>query len=140
MMLTVIITDDDPVTLFMHTVTVKKSGLSVAPLIFSNAKDTLAFLDAQLASQEGLGKRFLILLDINMPEMSGWDLLDSIAEKGYRNVCAVVISSSVNVEDHAKANTYKAVIGFLEKPLSEIKLRTLTESVSYNSAWKLINN
>lgn len=132
---TVIITDDDQVTLFMHNLFVKRSGLSKTPISFSNAKETLAYLEKH-ANQETV---HLILLDINMPEMSGWDLLDCINKKKYKNIYVLVISSSVNVEDREKASSYAHVVGFCEKPLSDAKIQTFTESEQYKSAWKILD-
>jgi CheY-like chemotaxis protein len=129
---TVVITDDDPVTVFMHNLFVKKSGLTDSPVSFSNAMDTLEYL----AKHEGPMHAHLILLDINMPGMSGWDLLSRINENKFRNVNVVIVSSSVNTEDREKADVCEHVIGFLEKPLSNAKIQALMESKRYRSVWK----
>ncbi len=129
---TVIITDDDPVTVFMHNLFVKKSGLTDNPVSFSNAMDTLEYL----AKHEGPMRGHLLLLDINMPGMSGWDLLNRINENKFRNVNVVIVSSSVNTEDREKADVCERVIDFLEKPLSNAKIQALMESERYRSAWK----
>ena len=128
---TVLITDDDPVTLYMHKLCVKKSGLSQSFVGFSSANETLEYLDAS----HGSGVKYLILLDINMPVMSGWELLDSIIKREYGGINVVMVSSSVNVEDYRKAESYDQVVGFIEKPLSQAKILTLTETEKYKACW-----
>lgn len=125
----ILITDDDPVVLYMHKLIIKKSGLSEDITCFLNAKDTLD----HIARQEH-ENNYLIMLDINMPEMSGWDLLDQTAEENHGGIYVVIVSSSVNAEDHDKAKTYSQIIGFIEKPLTDVKIHSLMESHSYKAA------
>jgi CheY-like chemotaxis protein len=62
---------------------------------------------------------YLLLLDINMPVMSGWDFLDAIRLRSYADqVYAVIVSSSIDTGNHKKAEQYKQVIGYLEKPIN----------------------
>jgi CheY-like chemotaxis protein len=64
----------------------------------------------------------LILLDINMPIMSGWEFLDSFDDfsdtikKQFR---IYLLSSSVDDRDKEKAKQNKNVIDYLSKPLSK---------------------
>jgi CheY-like chemotaxis protein len=115
MSFTVMIIDDDPVTLFLHKTILQKSEFSVTPLPFSNGKESLDFLRADYKS----GNTYLIFLDINMPVMNGWQLIEALNENECCNsVFVVMVSSSIDVADFEKANTYKQVVGYLEKPVS----------------------
>lgn len=127
----ILITDDDPVILYMHKHLIKKSGLSADTISFPNAEDTLAYIGSHSPEIN-----YLIILDINMPGMSGWDLLDKIIEKNYKDIFVVIVSSSVDTEDHEKAKTYSQIIAFIEKPLSDPKILTLLESHSYKNSWQ----
>jgi len=118
-MLKVIIVDDDPVTLFIHRQNVIKSGLSLDPLTFLNGKETLNYLEEH--TDEDVVH--FILLDINMPEMNGWQFLQALKNKDAERVYTVVVSSSVDSRDHLKAQEFKSVIGYLEKPMSVALLR-----------------
>lgn len=60
----------------------------------------------------------LILLDLDMPVMDGWEFLDAftalpIAEQ----VCIFVLTSSIYPDDRERAKNYRAVKGFFSKPL-----------------------
>lgn len=126
----ILITDDDPVVLYMHRLTIKKCALPDGTC-FLNARDALDHI-----ARQGPGINYLIVLDINMPGISGWDLLDEITEKNHNNIHVIVVSSSVNIGDHEKAKTYPQIIGFIEKPLSVVKLIAIMDSHSYKAAWQ----
>jgi CheY-like chemotaxis protein len=67
----------------------------------------------------------LILLDINMPVMNGWDFLDlyaGIEDQIPKKICIVMLSSTVDQADYDKANSYTQVNGFYSKPLSKENL------------------
>ena len=62
----------------------------------------------------------LLFLDINMPVLSGWDVLDrllSLDEKVKENMTLYILSSSIDPMDETRAATYLLVKGFLSKPL-----------------------
>jgi CheY-like chemotaxis protein len=120
--ITVIITDDDPVAIFLLTKIVKNSGLSPHPLGFLSAEETLAYL----IENNDQGQIYLILLDINMPGMDGWDFLESLKNlKFSKDIYVVMVSSSVDLADRRKADTYGNVIGYLEKPVKATALMDL---------------
>ncbi len=67
----------------------------------------------------------VIFLDLNMPEINGWEFLDVLSqqEQKYLNKCQVfILSSSVDSLEKEKAKTYKLVRAFLHKPLDEDEL------------------
>jgi CheY-like chemotaxis protein len=120
--LRVIIIDDDPITVWLHQLFVKQSELSTDPLVFLNGLEALHHLD----SLDHLNSRSLLLLDLNMPNMNGWEILEALNMRSYAGqVFAIIISSSIDTKDHKKAKTYKQVIGYLEKPIKVNELRNV---------------
>ena len=116
----VIIIDDDPITVHLHQLLLKKSELTMNPMGFLNGQKALDHLDAR----EHWDTPLLLLLDINMPWMSGWELLEQINLRPYaEHVFVIIISSSVDTNDRKKGKTFKQVIGHLEKPIDVIALR-----------------
>jgi response regulator RpfG family c-di-GMP phosphodiesterase len=72
----------------------------------------------------------LILLDINMPEMNGWEFLFMLDR--YNIDCDVMIlSSSVHWDDIEKSKSYSRVKSYLEKPLTEENIRSQVINRNY---------
>jgi CheY-like chemotaxis protein len=113
-MLKVIIIDDDDIMIFLQRKLFQRCGLSKDPISFKVATAAIEFL-----KEEEIKQHFLILLDINMPEMNGWQFLDVLKEmKISENVFVIMVTSSIDGCDKEKAGGYSNVIDFMEKPVS----------------------
>lgn len=112
----VLIIDDDPIILVLHKSIAIRSGLCTEePLNFQNGKAALDYLSTNGNDQEN----YLLLLDIHMPLMNGWEFLDSIKSTPlWEKMKVVLISSSIDARDHEKARQYSQVVRYIEKPLS----------------------
>ncbi|MFD2517025.1 response regulator [Salinimicrobium flavum] len=111
----IVIVDDDAVVLLLHKILVQKSSLTSNPICYDNAVDTLSFV-----LNRNPAIPLLILLDINMPQMSGWDLLDELKQlPPFENVFVVMVTSSINGSDRDRAIQYEKVIDYREKPLTD---------------------
>jgi CheY-like chemotaxis protein len=94
----------------------------VAPETYLNGREAL---DNLLATADA-DTRSLILLDINMPVMSGWEFLDAIQDQPFaKHMKVAMVTSSVDASDKLKAKTYPQVVGFLEKPITVDMLNDL---------------
>jgi CheY-like chemotaxis protein len=70
----------------------------------------------------------LILLDLNMPVMDGWEFLDAFTAHHWRKAVDVcVLTSSIQPEDIAKARSYKEVKGYFSKPVDNGLLDRMVE-------------
>lgn len=117
-----LIVDDDSIIIFIHKKLVSKSGFPVAPESYLNGREVL---DKLIASADD-STHSLILLDINMPVMSGWEFLDAIQDQPFaKHMKVAMVTSSVDASDKLKAITYPQVIGFLEKPITVDMLNDL---------------
>jgi CheY-like chemotaxis protein len=80
--------------------------------------------------QEGTCPRAIIFLDINMPEMNGFDFLDElkvIAGDHFDQGCKIVmVTSSLNEKDRERAMSYPFVSNYMEKPLTLEYLSSLS--------------
>lgn len=115
MSLKVLVVDDDEVVIFLHKMMAVHSGLSPEPISFKDGKAAIEYLKEQYKE----GDFYLILLDINMPVMNGWEFLDAIQTMPFSNLTSVVmVTSSIDSIDRDKAKQYTQVIDYVEKPLN----------------------
>lgn len=73
----------------------------------------------------------LILLDLNMPLISGWgflELFEAINPLLEKQIDVIILTSSVNPADKERASNYKCVKGFFNKPFTEAMLKDILSS------------
>jgi CheY-like chemotaxis protein len=122
MKLNTLIVDDDNMVVFLHKLAVVESGLSDAPAIAGNGSQALSYI----STNQTPGNYFLVLLDINMPEMDGWGFLDAIQTSDLTTpISVVMVTSSVDTRDRNRASEYAQVIGYIEKPLNSASCEAL---------------
>ncbi|RIW15143.1 response regulator [Algoriphagus lacus] len=110
-----IIVDDDPDYIFFHVLLAKKSGLSEDPITFEDGQELIEYVSEN--NNENL-RNTLILLDLYMLRVDGWEVLDYLEKLNLPNkIKVIVISSSVNMNDKTKSISYSSVIDYIEKPL-----------------------
>jgi response regulator RpfG family c-di-GMP phosphodiesterase len=71
------------------------------------------------------------LLDINMPFLSGWDLLDELdseIKKRAKETIICMLSSSFHSDDFDHFDNQSAAAFFLNKPLKPVHFEKLVES------------
>lgn len=92
-----------------------------------NEVEVLDFVDpteALSAIKERRANPNFILLDVNMPEMSGWEFIEKVEKEGFEYP-VVIFTASVDEEDRDKASKTKSVKMFLDKPMTKDKLPLL---------------
>ena len=122
MQLRVLVIDDDEIFNLMTKVILRDLGISATPLCFTSGQEALADID----QHHGMNIAYLLFLDINMPTMSGWQVLDSLQLlPNYQNIYVVIVTSSIDRSDKERALNYPSVIEFMTKPLKRDSLTLL---------------
>lgn len=123
------IIDDDPTFTYVVSKQMKLLDFSENILAFSNGVEALEYLQTNLSSPDKLPS--VILLDLNMPVLDGWQFLDEFTKFAFGKKIAVFIaSSSIDQADHARARTYKEVSRFYVKPVTKDNLLEILALVS----------
>lgn len=123
------IIDDDKIFTYVLTKQMKVVDFCENLLVFHNGLDAVKYLKPILESPEVLPD--VILLDLNMPIMDGWQFLDEFVKfKVTKKITVYIVSSSIDVADHAKAATYKAISNFYIKPISRENLEEMLAEIS----------
>ncbi len=119
----ILIVDDDATTRFLMERTIKKSGLCDHILTASNGQEALNLLNTISGTDTYPS---LILLDINMPLMNGFEFLGALQESDLASLPLriVLLTSSTNPQDVIKAKKY-LLAGYLQKPLTTEKLQSV---------------
>lgn len=112
----VYIIEDDQITSKITELYLQQHGAFKRIQKYRNGQPAL---DALLrASRQAAKLPDLILLDLNMPGMDGWEFLDALsAEHWQAPVRVCVLTSSIQPEDIQRATAYKDVCGYFTKPM-----------------------
>ncbi|MGV3504573.1 MAG: response regulator [Adhaeribacter sp.] len=122
--------DDNETSNFLNERLIRRMNLTDHILVFSNGRLALDYLE-NLSRQIGEGggqlvKPELILLDINMPVLDGFEFLQLFQHLDARvqeGIQIAMLSTSNHPQDTGKAGEFKAY--YLTKPLTLEKMETL---------------
>lgn len=117
----ILLADDDPTVAFLTQRLLEEAAVEVDVLLAGHGQEVLDILREVCQREEC---PVLVLLDINMPVMDGFEFLEELqqsAELSCAPLRIVLLSSSTHHLDVAKARNYP-VIGYIQKPLTLEKL------------------
>lgn len=120
----VLLIDDDMATNFISKMLIKKAGITDHIETVLNGKQALEYLTntGKYERSDGIyPKPMLILLDINMPVMDGWEFAEAFAkldENQKGSIIIVMLTSSLNPDDKERASNLSVISGFQNKVLT----------------------
>jgi len=119
----IMLIDDNKIDLFIHQRVIEKFDAFAHTMAFSNPLHAIMHLEVLDTSKEYQEKTFpqIIFLDINMPEMNGFQFLNQL-----KNIKAIqrnspqiyLLSSSTLPEDIKMANDNVLCTKYINKPLT----------------------
>jgi CheY-like chemotaxis protein len=122
--------DDDGLVNFLNQEIIKDAYPEKNVRSFESATDAIETLK-KLAETPDSKLPQLILLDINMPVMDGWEFLEAFVQlpNNAINDCKVVMhTSSIDPRDVEKAKTFISVTDYITKPLTVQSLSKIFKS------------
>lgn len=124
------IIDDDPIYQLLINKIIAMAETEYDIISFKNGKEALDSLTSNLEEDKELPE--IILLDIEMPVMDGWDFMDHIekalTEKN-KKTAIYIVSSSIAHEDKEKAKTFPEIMGYFSKPMDSGKILEITKAI-----------
>ena len=123
------IIDDDNVYQLILKKTLEKHELSASILQFYNGEEAMEYFKVHAPADTILPD--IILLDINMPYMNGWQFLEafeSLYKDGAYRPSIHVVSSSPAREDIEMAELYSRVKSYIVKPVTRETIISIATS------------
>ena len=89
---------------------------------FKNALDALDFFDHHVITESTPAP--ILFVDINMPFMTGWEMMDALEDKAdfIERTRIFIISSSSSRTDQEQLANYPFIQGFILKPFDKKRL------------------
>lgn len=122
--------DDDNNVNFLNKTIIRHSDFAERVFEFRNGNDALN----QLISSKDTGELpDIIFLDVNMPEMDGWRFMAEYEKLEIEGPIVIMLTSSIDPKDRARANQLRDLKGFKSKPLSMGAIAELRSEFFANS-------
>lgn len=116
-MIKIVLIDDDPISTFVTERLIHKNVKRPCEIFtFDNAMEALKNIYEI--------KPNYLFLDLNMPEMTGWDFLEEFSPQS-KEPEIYILSSSVDERDISKASEYRNVKKYLSKPLIKQYIKSI---------------
>lgn len=120
--------DDNPDDNFFHERVIRNNQFSDCVIPMESAMEALDYLKGNMEKQSP--RIDIILLDINMPGMNGWEFLeeyDKLDKKLKAGVIVVMLTTSESQEDKEKLLKLGFTTEFKTKPLTKEMMEEILE-------------
>ncbi|HET8861075.1 response regulator [Marivirga sp.] len=117
-----LIIDDDEISIMLTDILLKEIPFFQEINSYLDGNFALENLKMEYSNEIA----YIIILDINMPLMSGWEFLEEIKHfASHKNTSVFMLSSSTDKLDMEKAEKFELVKGFFSKPLKNENLKEM---------------
>ncbi|GAB2775077.1 response regulator [Salinimicrobium soli] len=123
----IVVIDDDEIYKIIIGKMISNSGLFDREYLFTDSREALEFCLNEAVKPD------VILLDLNMPHLDGWEFLDKIKDSCPHTYCQTeiyIVTSSIFAKDQERAKTYEGVKGFISKPIT----KELLEKIAFGNS------
>lgn len=111
--------DDDQIFNFIHHKVIEQINNSIPIITFQSSQTALIFFETK-EKNDNANEKTLVFLDINMPFLNGFELIEKVMEQNCstEHLVFYVVSSTLNEKEIERATAYELVKGFYSKPLT----------------------
>ncbi|MFM7195666.1 MAG: response regulator [Bacteroidota bacterium] len=123
--------DDEEVFNFIHAQIITMADPDASISEIRSSKEALNFLRKNASDPSALPD--VILLDINMPEINGFELLEELTPiypTMARKPLFYMVTSSLFESDRNRAESFGMLTGFKEKPITAADIREMAGKLS----------
>jgi CheY-like chemotaxis protein len=117
-----VLIDDDEIFNFLHQAVIRQVAADASISEFQSSKAALEAIHAKPF------QNFIFLIDIRMPEINGFELLDAFQQlpaDHFAQSQVYFVTSSLDDRDREKGLSYPLITGYLEKPISIDKIKEI---------------
>lgn len=106
----VLLIDDEPISNFITKKLLESFGYTKEVVDYTSPTEAFKVLNKK--------EEMVLFLDLNMPEMSGWDFLEKMKSENIQHKTVIITASSNEVAVQERAKDFSFVKGCLKKPLN----------------------
>ena len=128
----IIMIDDDLIAIKIGDHVIKRTLPNIDVCSFTSPEAGLEFIRIEYGVNP---VKTILFLDINMPVMSGWGVLDKLGNYEAlikEHLPIYICSSSISFHDTMLSSRHPLVTGFVEKPMTKQKLMDIMRREHYN--------
>ena len=128
-----IIIDDDFFYITISSIALKRALGDVKIKSFTEPEAGLEYFQNEYNRNL---KPAVLLLDINMPTLTGWEFMEEyerFSEEVKKNITVYIVSSSIDQYDKDKAKANKYIRGFISKPLDQETILSIAGMLQHHN-------
>ena len=114
----IVLIDDDAGNNTVSRIFLKRVVIETEIVAFTDPIEGLNYISSEYSVRP---VKTILLLDINMPVLSGWDVLerfDELPDEIKQHFTIYILTSSINIDDKQRAAAHPLVSTYIEKPMT----------------------
>ncbi len=125
----ILLVDDDEITNYLSSEILQQQFSNAEISIATNGEEAMKYLFGNLKHKQPLPD--IMLVDINMPHMDGWEfieILDAHNAEEFRAVNIFMYTSSEYFEDINRGKSHRMLKNILTKPLTDNDIKEIVHA------------
>lgn len=137
----IMLIDDDRATTVYNEIIIEEHGAAQKIIIYNSAEEALVYLTTPFTDNKA--NPDLILLDINMPRMDGWEFVEAYSDKLKETGASktiIMLSTTADRREYEMVETNEFLSGIKSKPLTFEALDDILDIYFKNTPCQQPNN